>query len=265
MRGPTTPTDSSTTGDTGTAADSGVDSGPIIVDSGVDAKADSGVDSGGCYKPPPSAVCGNAPQCGCTATQTCDTTNVTTGAMACITAGAVTMGKACTTTSQCAVGLRCWDGACRPYCNNPGANCTVAKTTLCFTPDQPPPVAAGTPSVNLNVCAVTCDPRVPTTDCGTNGCLFFSGPNVTDCRGPGTLDRDALCGDGSIFDNPILGACKPGNTCYQHPLYGSECEKWCRIGVAGDCAGGGFPPYTCNDIYGAAAPTSGAVRLGLCQ
>jgi hypothetical protein len=187
--------------------------------------------------------------------------------MACIAAGTIAMGRACTGLGQCALGLTCWDGACRPFCNNPGANCTVANTTLCFTPDQPPPAALGIPSVNYNVCAITCDPRVPATACGTNACLWFAGSKVGDCRGAGPLDRDALCGDGTPADNPILGACKPGNICFKHALYGSECEKWCRIGAAyaTDCNGGGFPPYTCNDVYGANAPVIGGIKLGLCQ
>ncbi len=248
--------DSSAPFDAGKDATVTVDSGPF--DSGVDTGTPV-VDAGSCVKPPPSLVCNNAPQCGCGAGQTCETTNPTSGAMACISAGATGMGRACTTVGQCALGLTCWDGACRPFCNNPGANCTVPNTTLCFTPDQPPPAVAGTPSINYNVCAITCDPRVPSTACGTNACLWFAGSKLGDCRGPGTLPRDSVCSS--------LGACTAGNICFNHPLFGFECEKWCRIGAAytADCAGGLFPPYTCNDAYGVNAPVIGGIKLGLCQ
>ena len=46
----------------------------------------------------------------------------------------------------------------------------------------------------------------------------------------------------------------------QHPVFGFECEKWCRVGQ-NDC--GLFE--SCTDVYGASAPTSGGVKLGNCQ
>jgi hypothetical protein len=49
-----------------------------------------------------------------------------------------------------------------------------------------------------------------------------------------------------------------------HPKYGLECERWCRIGVAGDC------PTTpsglkCTDALGPIAPVIGGVKEGVCQ
>lgn len=54
--------------------------------------------------------------------------------------------------------------------------------------------------------------------------------------------------------------CKQGMACVDHPLYGYECEKGCRLGQ-NDC--GVFE--TCEDVYGAAAPTQGGFTLGHCQ
>jgi hypothetical protein len=102
------------------------------------------------------------------------------------------------------------------------------------------------------VCAVTCDVRNPASACGSNTCLWFATDKQSDCRSAGT---------GMLYD-PCASAvdCQAGLACINHPIFGYECEEWCRLG-ANDC--GGFD--TCTDVYGANAPTSGGQKLGLCQ
>jgi hypothetical protein len=111
---------------------------------------------------------------------------------------------------------------------------------------------AGTPVPNAKVCTVTCDPRSPTAACGSNNCIFDTTIDATDCDTSGTKTLYDAC--------TRYNDCAQGLACVNHPLYGLECEKWCRLGKT-DCGA----LETCEDLYGAAAPTSGGVKLGHCQ
>lgn len=226
-------TDAATTNDSGVVTDGAVSDATV------------GTDSGTCVTVAPNNVCGLNPQCGCNATQTCDITTATTGAATCIAAGAQPAGQSCTTASNCARGLTCWNGACRPYCSRGQTTC--AGGTICFAP-----TTGGVTSPNLDVCSVACDVRSPSTVCGTNGCSWFPTERAGDCRPPGT----GLEFDGCAFD----GDCRQGLACGDDPFFGPSCVRWCRLGSNADCALGD----TCTDEYGANAPTSGGQRLGLC-
>lgn len=210
-----------------------------------------------CTTAPPNNRCGLVPQCGCGLNETCDVTNETTGATSCVTAGGATLGRPCVQTGDCLAGLACVYGACRPYCGTALSKCTVAGTDLCVEElgdnDKPIP--------NKNFCTLTCDPREPAAVCGTNSCHWFEDyykPNsVSDCNRPGTMAPYSTQCQGD-------SDCQPGFACITHPKFGPECERWCRIGVAGDC------PTTpsglkCVDVFGAQAPVIGGVKEGLCQ
>ncbi|MDB4938863.1 MAG: hypothetical protein JWP87_5835 [Labilithrix sp.] len=207
-----------------------------------------GVDAGGCATVPPSNACGLSPQCGCTANHTCDVTNNTTGAVSCVVSGGGPIGSSCTTTSQCANGLTCGYNTCRPYCPTTGAAC-VGTGGQC-TPYYDP--TAGTAVPNSKVCTVTCDLRSPSAACGSNNCIFDTTINATDCDKSGTKALYAAC--------TRYNDCQQGLACTKHPVYGFECEKWCRIGQ-NDCGS----LETCTDVYGATAPSSGGAKLGHCQ
>jgi hypothetical protein len=210
-----------------------------------------------CKTVAPNNRCGLVPQCGCGLNETCDVPNETTGATSCVTAGAATLGRPCVQTGDCLAGLACVFGACRPYCGTARSKCTVAGTDLCVEQVG----ADNKPIANKNFCTLTCDPREPAAVCGTNSCHWFEDyykPNsVSDCNRPGTMaPYSTVCqGDSD---------CQPGHACITHPKYGAECERWCRIGVAGDC------PTTptglkCTDVFGALAPVINGVKEGLCQ
>ena len=209
-----------------------------------------------CVTVAPNNRCGLAPQCGCAINETCDVTNETTGATSCVTAGGATLGRPCVQTGDCLAGLTCQYGACRTYCGTARSKCTVAGTDLCVEMLD----SAGKAILNKNFCTLTCDPRTPAAVCGTNACHWFEDfykPNsVSDCNKPGTNAPYTTCGRDSD--------CQPGFACMNHPKYGLECERWCRIGVAGDCpttpAG-----LTCTDAFGALAPVIGGVKEGVCQ
>ncbi len=97
-----------------------------------------------------------------------------------------------------------------------------------------------------------CDVLSPAAACATNNCLWFSADKESDCRAAGTGALYSAC--------TTLVDCKQGLACVNNPVFGYECEKWCRIGQ-NDCSA--FE--TCTDVYGANAPTSGAYKLGSCQ
>jgi len=169
--------------------------------------------------------------------------------VSCVLAGGGTLGTYCTSTTQCAKGFTCGYNTCRPYCPTLGSACVGAGLGQCTQYYDP---VAGTPVTNSKVCTVACDLRAPTTACGSNNCIFDTTINVTDCDKSGTKVLYDTC--------TRYNDCKQGLACTDHPLYGFECEKWCRIGGS-DC--GLFE--TCEDVYGATAPTSGGTKLGHCQ
>lgn len=234
----------------GTTSSSGGETTVQQAEAGVDAQAE-------CKTVAPNNRCGLVPQCGCGTNETCDVTNVTTGATSCVSGGGATLGRPCTQTGDCVAGLTCQFGACRPYCDTARSKCGVAGTELCVEVlgDDKKPIP------NKNVCTITCDPREPKAVCGTNACQWFASyyapSKVTDCNFPGNIQPYAA----ECFGD---SDCTQGHACIKHPKYGFECERWCRIGVAGDC------PTTpanlkCKDVLLADAPVINGQKLGLCQ
>lgn len=208
-----------------------------------------------CATVPPNNKCGLDPQCGCLVTETCDVTNRTNGSTSCVTGGTATLGRQCENTGDCMAGLACLYGACRPYCKTPLSKCSVGGTGLCVTMND----AQDKPIQNMSFCTLNCDPREPTGVCGTNSCHWFESlyapEKVSDCNFAGATDVQQVCkGDSD---------CKPGLACIDHPKYGLECERWCRIGVAGDC--GTDPKFTCKDVFLDKAPVINGVKEGICQ
>ncbi len=240
--------------DDGTDSDGGSSSKP----DGGGSKGDAGKDSGSvdpdddagssnCTTAAPSNACGVAPQCGCGANETCEVTK-TDGTVACKAAGSAALGHACSKAGDCAVGLTCVDGACRPYCATPNDPCTGTDLGTCFAPED----AQGNATPNKSVCSIECDPLAPSALCGTNNCVWFSGDKIADCVTAGT--------GGTFDDCSSLLDCQPGYQCFLYMGTYPECEKWCVLGKAGECGSD-----TCTDAFGANAPKSGGQKLGLCQ
>lgn len=226
-------------------------------------EADAGSDSAAsptCATVAPNNKCGLDPQCGCAANETCDVTNRMSGATSCITAGTTTLGRPCDATGECAAGLACIYGACRPYCKTPRSKCAVGGTDLCVEMVD----GANKPLTNMAFCTINCDPRVPSAVCGSNAChwfpTYYAPAKVSDCNFGGTAGHTQTCnGDGD---------CLPGYACVPEPgnASRSECQRWCRIGLAGrgDCEG--LPTsFTCKDYFAANAPVINGVKEGVCR
>lgn len=245
------PSGASSSGSSGSSGTSSGSSGTSSGSSGSSTSSSSGgtPDAGSCVKVAPSNVCGLTPQCGCAANETCDVTNKSNGSVSCILAGGGPVGSLCTTSSQCAVGLTCAYGACRPYCATENTACTGAGLGMCGQYYDPP----GTAVPNSKVCTITCDLRNPSAACGSNTCIWDGSVNASDCDTAGTKGLYAAC--------TKYNDCKQGMACVNHPIFGYECERWCRVGQNGDC--GLFE--SCVDVYGAGAPVQGGAKLGHCQ
>lgn len=197
---------------------------------------DAGPDTGGpdtCVRTAPSKKCGIAPQCGCTATETCDVQD-SAGNVACITAGKGAMGVPCATSAGCARGLTCMFGTCHELCGNPGGKCTSPKTSDCIAVKN----TGGTAVPNLNVCLVSCDLRDATACGGTTavgtGVCMVDDKGVTDCQTGGTRTQGQVCTPTDDCGPALVCVTSAGN---------STCRKWCRVGT-NDCGGaivcGGF-------------------------
>jgi hypothetical protein len=163
-----------------------------------------------------------------------------------VSAGAGAQGSVCTTTSECAVGLTCIRGTCRPFCPSAGKACTGTNLGVCEQLSS-----SSGPIPNLKVCAFACDPRNPSAVCGKNNCIWDPAAKTTDCDVVGTKSESQSCT--STTD------CKQGLECVKIPGQGTTCMKWCRLGY-NDCSG--FKD--CVDEIGSGGPKSGGVKLGFC-
>lgn len=240
---------SSSSGGSSGTPDAGGDGASGTPDAGGSSGSSGAPDAGSCATVAPSNACGLTPQCGCASNETCDVTNKSNGAVGCILAGGGPQGSLCTTSSQCAVGLTCAYGACRPYCAAENTACAGTGLGMCGQYYDPP----GTAVPNSKVCTITCNLRSPSAACGSNTCIWDGSLGATDCDAAGTKSLYATC--------TKYNDCQQGLACVYHPLFGYECERWCRVGTNSDC--GLFE--SCKDVYGANAPMEGTTRLGHCQ
>jgi hypothetical protein len=207
--------------------------GDAGAEGGAGAERDAGADGGVCVRASPG-TCGLAPQCGCGSSQTCVVAD-TAGTASCVDAGNSALGQACNTTSDCAPGLTCTGGACRPYCSTVNTPCTAPGTGQCGQLVTP----GGTNVPNGTVCTVNCqlDDQSACGGIPANGpiaaCIPVSGASglATDCRAAGR--STTTCGGGtSGVETPPL--CAPGYEC--ESLNATfTCAPWCRVGVAGVC------------------------------
>jgi hypothetical protein len=236
----------STSSSGGSTSSSGGSSSGATSSSGGSTSSSGGI--GACVTTAPSNACGLDPQCGCAANETCNIANKSTGAVSCSLAGGGPLASLCTTSSQCAKGFTCAYGACRPYCSTLNTACTTSGTGMCTELWE-----NGAAVPNGKVCTISCDLRNPSTVCGSNNCIYDASVKAADCDKAGTKALYDAC---STYNE-----CGQGLACVNHPFYGPECEKWCRVGMDSDCS----VFEVCEDVYGVNAPSQGGYTLGHCQ
>jgi hypothetical protein len=215
---PCTGLDASTPSDAGNGGDAG----------------DAG-DAGACV--PVNGPCSPyAPQCGCSAGQSCVFSSVG-GTTECIAPGDAGVAQACAQDSDCAVGLSCVYGACKQFCD---VNAQCASTgSACFPGVRNVPACGTTePVLGDAYCTTPCDPVNPQATCGAAvTCVIYPAtPPYTDCVGP----TGAGVGPGGCSATTY---CAPGYYCIEYTLtLGSAtqleptCEHFCRVGFTADCA-----------------------------
>lgn len=212
--------------------------------------ATGGTGGGTCTPPVAGGLCDTLPQCGCPNGQACDVVTVA-GITQCVIAGTVPPYGACDgTNTKCQAGYACVGGACKAFCDT--ASTCSGGDCLQVTYDN-----AGTPTniPEMKICSKPCALENPGAACGaTLGCyLTDQAAGKTDCATAGTGIGAVNC---TAVPATPASTCAPGYVC----LTSGECRKWCRVGVANDCAAGKL-------CTGFAAPNQifiGATEYGVC-
>ncbi|MCL2822464.1 MAG: hypothetical protein FWD57_00565 [Polyangiaceae bacterium] len=181
----------------------------------------SGGSGGGGDCVPKKSPCDKLPQCGCGFGQACYNKDDEDGRI-CLDAGDVGQSMPCEYRNDCAEGLTCIDGGCKPFCSN-DTDCSGAGAIV--------GQCAGILN-SIGVCVEHCRPW------DTNSCSHGLGCVVVRKLGhkPGTSECAAV-GTGTGSDScDWVADCAPGYECVGTP---GKCQKYCRIGYDSDC-----PLYT---------------------
>jgi len=221
--------------------------------------------SAGCTPPVAGSPCDTFPQCGCGGGQSCDVSNLTTGATSCVAAGTTNNYAGCSTTaSVCKVGSSCVDGVCNPFCDSnsdcPGNYRKCVQVT-----------SGGMAIPGFKVCSQTCDPTSPQRDdadydpCGPNINCFPSTDRASYCVGPTTASGTQWA-DCTTGGNPDDTKCAPGFLCLEDTYILAPspyaCFQMCRYGTASPCPNS----RTCYSLTAGSSPVyAGAQQIGYCD
>jgi hypothetical protein len=200
---------------------------------------------------PDDASCGVDPQCGCPSGQKCDFAP-DAGTATCVNAGVAVSGTACSAVGDCAAGLTCVEGVCRPFCPE-----SIVGSTCAAPASGPAPGLCVQPLVNAVAipqdayCFFDCTP-VPNDCPAGQGCIITAvdGINYPDCQAAGSVAPGGACTADS--------SCAAGSICYQGDAAASVCLQLCL--TAKDCASLGAT-FQCNTSIGSAV---NGVLYGLC-
>ncbi len=180
---------------------------------------------------PPGQVCATFPQCGCGADQSCvlPLDDKGTGTTECVTAGSSPANASCSRNEECAKGLWCRSGICRPFCSTTTDCASFSPSAVC---EDSILTGSGKTVVvpNGKVCKSRCDPLAPATTCPLGQSCFVyqdaKGVWSTNCIGAGT---------GTDTDGCRTGSCAAGYACTNRA---SDCRAYCEVGADGGCPAG---------------------------
>ncbi len=185
-------------------------------------------------------TCTLYPQSGCGSGQGCYVVEASTGETDCAYTAGVGQAHQCEYLNDCAAGLACIGGACKPYCVT--ANDCSTYGAECFQVVYDPGNGSVADVPCMKVCSDQCDPANPGAVCGGNlNCDITSDQGVS----PGF----SLCYDsGSTNTGACSSAspeCAPGYVC----LTDNKCHRWCKVGSSGcSCQAAGY--YVGSQQYG---------------
>lgn len=190
-----------------------------------------GLCGGGCDATIPEGdECLTDPECGCASGQTCRV--MEDSSRACSPIGNTAAQTPCANNGDCAAGLACMEGLCRPYCDPADATC--GDDSLCAE------MLYEGQSVGIGACLGLCDPIHPE-DSG-NG---FTACGVGAECVAGNVGYDypiAHCMVAPEEPGPLVGACDANNPCGAGAacVFG-RCFPYCR--ETEDCNGATESPY----------------------
>jgi hypothetical protein len=212
--------------------------------------------------PPSGSACVVYPQCGCSASQSCDITTAS-GAGVCVAVGTTPNWNNCTMSGQCMKGSTCVHGVCTPFCATtgvPSADCS-SGTAECYQLQDTN--ANNIP--NDKVCSQNCDPTNPTSTaagfspCGPNVNCWPDADHYAWCLGPtkatGTQGADCTNTAGTATDPT---KCAPGYYCNVGTLSGT-CYKMCHVALTGECP----TSTTCKSF--STKMYAGSAEIGVCH
>jgi hypothetical protein len=215
--------------------------------------------------PPAASACVVFPQCGCSATQSCDITD-TSGNMVCVATGTTANWNLCTGSGQCRKGSSCVHGVCTPFCANVGApSADCAGGNECYQLQD----ASQSPAVNIpndKVCTLNCDPVNPQNatggyaPCGAGVNCYPDTDHYAWCLGPTTAagTQGVDCTDtSSLAANPSL--CAVGYYCVPGSTFGGTCYKTCHKAQTGECPGSTACTSFSTKQY------AGSLEIGYCK
>jgi hypothetical protein len=185
-------------------------------------------------------TCTLYPQSGCGPNQGCYVVTPSTGETGCAYTAGVGLAHQCEYLEDCAAGLACVGGACKPYCRAANDCSTYGAECFQVVYDSGNGTIVDVPC--MKVCSDQCDPANPSSVCA-------SGLNCDITSDQGVKPGFSLCYDSGSTNTGSCSsaspACAPGYAC----LTDNKCHRWCKVGSSGcACQAAGY--YVGSQEYG---------------
>jgi hypothetical protein len=184
---------------------------------------------------PDGQACGTTLQCGCPGSQNCVIASVSTdGKTMCTVSGVKHEDARCSSNEECAKGLMCRLGICRPFCAD-SADCDDANA-VCEASSYVDSNSEIVDLPDVKVCKTRCDLADITTCPAQERCyLYENDPTtwLTQCVGAGSATGTNDCVKDTF-------ACAPGYACANF----GDCREYCIVGGTGCPSGMKCKPHS---------------------